>query len=328
MASRRSVLAWFVGGLALPTAAAQTRSKPRRVALLMPLSQNDVDAKLRVEALARGLRDLGWVDNQNLQMEIRYAAGSEQAMRRYGREFAASKPDLLVVVSNQALAIVREEMVALPTLFISVSDPVGGGFVSNLSRPGGDTTGFTNYDPTTGAKWLEVLQELSPNVSHVGLLLNARIAANVALASGVEAAAAARRVTTERIDARDAAEVERGLASLATQPNAGVVVMPNPSNIVHQRLIIDSAAKHRLPAVYPFSHMARSGGLVAYGIDQLEQYRAAARYVDRILKGAKPGDLPVQQPSAYELAINLRAARELGLKPPPPLLARANEVVE
>jgi putative ABC transport system substrate-binding protein len=308
-------------------AAEEQKARPRRVALLMPLASTDVDAKLR-EALVRGLRELGWVEQQNLQLDIRYAAGSDDALRRYSRELAASKPDLMIVVSNQALAILREEKVALPTLFISVSDPVGSGFVSSLSRPGGDMTGFTNYDPATGAKWLEVLQELAPNVSHVGLLLNESIAANVALAAGVESAAVSRRSSTARIDARDAAGIERGLASLAEQRNAGLVVMPNPTNVVRQRLIIDSAAKHRLPAVYPFSHMARSGGLVAYGIDQLEQYRAAARYIDRILKGARPGNLPVQQPSVYELAINLRAARELGLKLPPALLARANEVVD
>ena len=328
MTSRRTAIALLGTALLSPGLLRAVEPRPRRLGVLMPLAREDADAKLRVEALLRGLRELGWVESQNLQIDIRYAAGSDALLRQHGRDLAAARPDLLVVVSNQALAILREEKVALPMLFISVSDPVGSGFVKSLSRPGGEMTGFTNYDPATGVKWLEMLAEIAPHVSHVGLLLNARIAANVALATGVEQAAESRRVSTERVDAREPAELERGLVALASQRNAGLVVMPSPSNVVHQRLIIELAAKHRLPAVYPFSHMARSGGLVAYGINQLEQYHAAARYIDRILKGARPGDLPVQQPSAYELAINLRAARELGLKLSPALLARANEIVD
>jgi putative ABC transport system substrate-binding protein len=325
---RRAALLALPALACVPQAVLAQLARPRRVAILVPLSQNDADSKLRMEELRRGLRQLGWVEGQNLQLDIRHGEGNDHLLRQQARDLAAARPDLLVVVSNQALAIVRDEKIELPTLFISVSDPVGGGFVKNLAHPGGQLTGFTNYDPATGVKWLEMLKEIAPDVSHVGLLLNARIAANVALAVGVEQAAASRRISFARIDAREAGEIERGLGILAQQRNAGLVVMPNPSNVVNQRLVIDLAAKHRLPAVYPFSHMARSGGLVAYGIDQLEQYRAAARYIDQILKGTKPGDLPVQQPSAYELAINLRAARELGLKPSGALLARASEIVD
>jgi putative tryptophan/tyrosine transport system substrate-binding protein len=331
MASRRALLALLGAALGLPSAlraADEGRLKPRRVALLSPLPENDREMKLRIEALARGLRELGWIEGQNIRLEARYAAGSDDALRRYCRELGASKPDLLVVVSNQALAILREEKIVSPTLFISVSDPVGSGFVASLSRPGGNMTGFTNYDPATGAKWFEVLKELAPEIARIGLLLNSRIVANLALVAGVESAASAKRVTTVRIDAAEASDIERGFALVAGQRNAGLIVMPNPTNVLHQEVIFELAAKHRLPAIYPFSHMARKGGLVAYGIDQLEQYRAAASYVDRILKGAKPGELPVQQPSSYELVINLRAARNLGLNPSPALLARANEVLQ
>jgi putative ABC transport system substrate-binding protein len=321
----------MLAGLVSPRglgAADDSREKLRRVGVLSPNSENDPEMKRRMDALLRGLQELGWVDGQNIRLEVRSAAGNDEALRRYCREFAASAPDLLIVISNQALAILREEKFALPTLFLSVSDPVGSGFVPNLAHPGGNMTGFTNYDPATGAKWFEVLTEMAPALAHIGVLLNSRIAANLALAAGVERAAAAKHVSTVRVDAREAADIERGLALVAAQRNAGVIVMPNPTIRVHERLIFESTARHRLPAIYPFSYMAKSGGLVAYGIDQLEQYRAAGRYVDRILKGTKPGDLPVQQPSNYELAINLRVARELGLNPSRALLARANEVVE
>jgi putative ABC transport system substrate-binding protein len=326
MTSRRSMFALALGLFAAARGARGTDgagSKLRRVGVLLPLSRNDADSTARMDTLTRRLRELGWVEQHNLQLEIRYGAGSDDALRRYCRELAAWRPDVFVVVSNQALAILREQKVALPTLFISVSDPVGGGFVASLSHPGADITGFTNYDPATAAKWLEVLQEMVPELAHAGLLLNARIGANVALAAGVESAALPRRVATTRIDAREPAEMEEGIALLARQRHAGLIVLPYPSIVVHQRTLFESAAKHRLPAIYPFSHMARSGGLLGYGIDQLEQYRGAASYIDRILRGTKPGDLPVQQPTAYELAINLRAARELGLKPPAALLARA-----
>jgi ABC-type uncharacterized transport system substrate-binding protein len=313
---------------ALGMASAADGQAPKRVALLSPLFENDREMKLRLEAFVRGLRELGWVEAQNIRLEARYAGGSDDALRRYCRELAAWRPDLIVVVSNQALAILREEKIIAPTLFISVSDPVGSGFVANLSRPGGNMTGFTNYDPATGAKWLEVLKEFAPELSRIGLLFNSRIAANLALVAGVESAASAKRVSTVRIDAREAADIERGFALVAAERIAGLIVMPNPTNVVHQQVIVELAAKHRLPAIYPFTSMARNGGLVAYGIDQFQQYRAAAGYVDRILKGAKPGDLPVQQPSVYELVINLRAAKNLGLNPPPALLARANEVLQ
>jgi putative tryptophan/tyrosine transport system substrate-binding protein len=208
MTSRRAMIAFVGAALLSPRvlrAADDRRLKLRRVGLLSPLSENDPEMKLRIEALVRGLRERGWIEAQNLRLEVRSAAGNDDALRRYCREFAAWEPDLVVVISNQALAILKEENVLLPTLFISVSDPVGSGFVASLSRPGGNMTGFTNYDPATGAKWFEVLKELAPELAHVGLLLNARIAANVALAAGVESATSAKRVSTVRIDAREAA---------------------------------------------------------------------------------------------------------------------------
>ena len=324
---RRHSLLWLTATIVAPRWAHAVDIRLRRVAYLSPLAENDPQSKLRFDAFAGTLRERGWTPGQNIRVDARYGAGDAQAMRRAVREFAEARPDLLVVLSNEVLDIVREEKVALPTLFISVSDPVGSGFVSSLSRPGGNMTGFTNYDPATGAKWLEVLRELVPPLEHVGLLLNTRIAANVALVSGVERAAAG-KLTTERLHAHEPAEIDRAFEALAGRRNAGLVVLPNPTNVVNQRRIIELAAKHRVPTIYPFSHMARNGGLIAYGIDQLEQYRAAARYVDTILRGARPGDLPVQQPGTYELAINLGAAKALGLNPSAALRARANELVD
>jgi len=272
-----------------------------------------------------GLEALGWRD-ANLRLEVRYGAG-DAALRAQAAELAALQPDVMLVQSNQALAIAREAKVAAPTVFVAVSDPVGGGFVANLARPGGNSTGFTNFAPEMGAKWLQVLRELAPRIKRVGLLLNPGIAANVELARTAEAAAAALDIGATPIVSGDAA-LEQALAALARPGHAGLIVLPNPTNTNTQKQIIEATARHRLPAIYPFPYYAKNGGLVAYGIDIKEMFRLAAAYVDRILRGAKPAELPVQQPTKYELVINLRAARALGLGVPPALLARVDELVE
>jgi len=209
-----------------------------------------------------------------------------------------------------------------------VSDPVGSGFVASLSRPGGNTTGFTNFEPQTGGKWLQILKELAPRIESVSMLLNPTIAANLELARSVEAAATSLRIVATPVAAGDAMALETAIAGLAGKPHAGIVVLPNPTNTLHQRKIIDSAAHHRLPAIYPFSYYAKNGGLVAYGVDIKEMFRQAAAYVDRILRGTLAAELPVQQPTKYELVINLRTARALGLNVPGALLVRAHEVLE
>jgi len=325
MIGRRQFVATLAGAAAWPlTANAQQTS---RISIVGFLSPNSAEvAAPWTAAFVKRLRELGWTEKQNIQIEYRWQDGRVDRTAESIDELVALK-SAVIVTHGVANILAAKQASAIPVVFALASDPVLSGFVESLSRPGGNMTGFTNYDPATGAKWLEVLRELVPGLEHVGLLLNSRIAANVALVSGVERAAAG-KLTTERLHGLEPAEIDRAFEALAGRRNAILVVLPNPTNVVNQRRIIDLAAKHRVPAIYPFSHMARNGGLIAYGIDQLEQYRAAARYVDRILRGAKPGDLPVQQPDTYELAINLRAAKELGLDPSAALRARANELVD
>jgi putative ABC transport system substrate-binding protein len=331
MGTRRKFLAFVASAMAAgiaPLAFAQPRERLRRIGILLSVAEDDVEGKLHLNAFERGLQDLGWIEGRNIQVTYRFAAGDSGRMRHYAAELAAMAPDLLIVQSNVALDALRQQNISLPTLFLNVSDPVGSGFVASLSRPGGNTTGFTNFEPATGSKWLQVLKDLAPNVTRVTVLLNPKIAANVELARSVEAMAPGLGVTTIRAAAYDGGEIDEVINTVGRERNAGMIVMPNPVNRVHQRRIIDIASRHRVPVIYPFTFMARNGELVAYGIDHTETFRSAASYVDRILKGANPGELPVQQPTRYELVINLRAAKALNLRPSPSLMARANQLIE
>jgi putative ABC transport system substrate-binding protein len=329
--TRRKFLAFVASAMAagIPVLAfAQPRERLRRIGILLAVAEDEAENKLHVNAFERGLQDLGWIEGRNIQLTYRFAAGDPGRMRHYAAELAAMAPDLLIVQSNVALDALRQQNISLPTLFLSVSDPVGSGFVKTLSRLGGNITGFTNFEPETGTKWLQVLKDIAPNVTQVTLLLNAKIAANVELARSVEATAPGLGVTISRAAVYDSGEIDNIISAVGRERNAGVIVMPNPANRLHYRRIIDAASRHGVPAIYPFTYMARNGGLVAYGIDHTESFRAAASYVDRILKGAQPGELPVQQPTRYELVINLRAAKALNLRPSPSLMARANQLIE
>ena len=305
-----------------------SRVRVRRVGVLVASAEDDPETKGRVAALGHALRDLGWTEGRNIDLIYRFAAGNPERMRRYAAEFAGAGPDLILVQSNLALDALRREGVALPTVFIAVSDPVGSGYVKSLSHPGGNSTGFTNFELATGGKWLQVLKELAPSLARVAMLMNPNIAANRDLARSVEAAAPAMGVTTSQAGANDAGAMESVIAVAARERNSGLIVMPNPTNTEHRKLIIDSCARHRVPAIYPFNYFARDGGLVAYGVDIIDMFRSAASYVDRILKGARPDELPVQQPTRYELVINLKTANALNLRPSASLLARANQVIE
>ena len=297
------------------------------MAVLIPNPETDVESLRRRATLTSRLEKLGWRDGHNLRLELRHAVG-DAALARQAGELAALNPDVLLIQSNQALAIVREQGIAVPIVFVAVSDPVGSGFVASLARPGGNITGFTNFEPGTGGKWLQVLKEVAPRIESVALLLNPIIAANRELARSVESAAASLAIATTVVAAVDAAALEQAIAALPGELRSGMVVLPNPTNALYQRQIIDSAARRRLPAIYPFAYFAKNGGLVAYGVDINDMFGQAAAYVDRILRGTKAGELPVQQPTKYELVINLRTARSLGLNVPGPLLARADEVIE
>lgn len=323
---RRAAVSALLILCAAPRAFAQAPRKGT-VAVLIPFPETDAESRRRRDVFADRLGALGWREGQNLQLEVRYAVGDEQ-LRRHARELAALGPDVMLVQSNQALILVREEKVAVPVVFVAVSDPVGSGFVANLARPGGNITGFTNFAPEMGGKWLEVLKELAPRVERVGLLLNPGIAANRELARAAETAAVAQRISVTRIAARDGPALAQEIERLAGDGRAGIIVLPNPTNTNNQKHIIEAAERHGVPAIYPFLYYARNGGLAAYGIDYTEMFRLAAPYVDRILRGAKPGDLPIQQPTKYELVINARSARKLGLAVPAALRARVDEVIE
>jgi len=306
----------------------RAQSKVARVGFLIPLAADDVENKQRMASLWRGLKELGWSEGRNIRIEYRYAAGDAAKMREHAAELVGMAPDLIMVHSNQALAVMRQVDRRIPTIFLAVSDPVAEGFIANLSRPGGNATGFTNYEPAMGGKWLQLLKELAPAVTRTLVLYNAKIAANVQLSRALESAADALGVRVTLSPTTDGAEMERVIAAFARDRNGGLVAMPNPSNRVHEKLIIDTCARQRLPAVYPFTFAAKAGGLAGYGLDQLEMYRLAASYVDRILKGASPAEMPVQLPNRFELVINLQTAKTLGLAVSPALLARANEVVQ
>ena len=323
--NRRGALSALLALCAAPPAFAQATRVS--VGVLIAFPEADPEMRARLAAFVNGLQKLGWREGHNLRLDVRYAVGEAQLERQAG-ELAALGPAVMLVQTNLALAAVRKQNIAAPLVFVAVSDPVGGGFVASLARPGGNVTGFANFAPEMGAKWVEVLRELSPRVERVMLLLNPAIAANQALARAAESAAATAGMAVTAIASGDSAAFEGAIAGFADKSRAGIIVLPNPANTQNQKLIIETAARHRLPAIYPFAYYARNGGLVAYAIDLEEQFRLAAAYVDRILRGAKPAELPVQQPTKYELVINLRAARALGLSVPGTLLVRADEVIE
>jgi putative ABC transport system substrate-binding protein len=323
---RRDALSGLLIVCAAPRSFAQAVRK-LTVAILIPFPETDGESQNRRAVFTSSLEKLGWQEGHNLRLEVRYAVGDAQ-LRRQAGELAALNPAVLLVQSNQALSVAREQNSAITTVFVAVSDPVGSGFVASLSRPGGNTTGFTNFEPQTGGKWLQILKELAPRIESVSMLLNPTIAANLELARSVGAAAASLRIVATPVAAGDGTALEKAIAGLAGKPHAGIVVLPNPTNTLYQRKIIDSAAHHRLPAIYPFSYFAKNGGLVAYGVDIKEMFRQAAAYVDRILRGTMAAELPVQQPTKYELVINLRTARALGLNVPGVMLMRAHEVIE
>jgi putative tryptophan/tyrosine transport system substrate-binding protein len=264
--------------------------------------------------------------DQFFEVPYSFADGDAERMRVYAKEAVASGPDLILAQTNPALEAVRNATRSLPIIFLQVSDPVGGGFVESLAHPGGNITGFTNFEPEMGGKWLQTLKEMAPAVENVAVVLHPQTSAHSGFLRTAEAASAALGIKVTSIGVHNANDIERGITQFALVPHGGMIVAPHP--VTRGKLIIDLAARDRLPAIYPFRFHAKDGGLVSYGIDQVDQWRSAATYVDRILRGTKPKDLPVQQPTKYELVINLKTAKALSLTVPPTLLARADEAIE
>jgi putative ABC transport system substrate-binding protein len=294
-------------------ARAQQSGQIRRIGLVMIIPEGDPQSRADRDALESGLYALGWIEGQNIDLEYRWSDCDEALLRKYAAEFRS--PDVLVTEGTAALAAVKRETKSIPTIFVNVSDPIGQGFVANLAHPGGNTTGFTLFEFSMATKWVEILRELAPTTKHIGFLF--KPVGGYAYAT----------LFLQAVQAADAG-IERSLAGLAQQPDSGLIVLHDPFTIKHRDLVIAQVARHRIPAVYTLRPSTLSGGLISYGIDLADPWRKAASYVDRVLKGANPGELPVQQPTKFELVINLKTAKALGVTMPSALLATADEVIE
>jgi putative ABC transport system substrate-binding protein len=307
---------------------AQPRDRVRHVGVLMGLAANDPESQARLAAFAQGLQQSGWSIGQNLRIDYRWGAGDADNMRKYAAELVALAPDVILAHSSAAVAPLLQASRTVPVVFTLVADPVGAGFVKSLAHPGENVTGVTNFEFAMSGKWLELLKEIAPNVKRAAVLRESAIAAGPGQFGAIQAVAPILGVDVRPVDVREAGAIERDITAFAQVSNGGLIVTGSPAASVHRDLIIGLAARYRLPAVYNSSFYATSGGLLAYGPNFVDQFRRAAGYVDRILKGEKPADLPVQAPTKYELVINLKTAKALGLDVPPTLLARADAVIE
>jgi putative ABC transport system substrate-binding protein len=296
--------------------------------MLLPSSKNDLEVQPRLKAFLEGLQELGWTEGRNLQIEYRWAGGNVSDIRRHAAELAALAPDVILAVGGLTVGALQQATRTIPIVFPTVGDPVGAGFVDSLSHPGGNVTGFAIFEYSIGGKWLELLKEIAPGTTRVAVLRDLAVAAGPGQFGAIQTAAPSFGMEVSPVNVHDPAEIERAVAAFARSPNGGLIVAGSPLAQVHRALIIGLAARHNLPAVYFERFFVADGGLISYGTHFVDQYRRTAGYVDRILKGEKPADLPVQTPTKYELVINLKTAKVLGLAMPPALLARANEVIE
>ncbi len=327
---RRDFIALLGGtSLAWPLAArAQQAGGMRRIGVLGNIAADDPQNQARYAAFLQGLEQLGWTDGRNVRIDSRWAAGNAADTRKYAGELVALAPEVILAAATNAAAALRQNTFSIPIVFAQVPDPIELGFVASLAHPGGNITGFTDFEPAIGGKWLQVLKELGPGVNQVVLIFDPDNPSWIVYVRALETAAASFGVRLSPAGVHDASEIEHALTMFAGQANGGLIVIPSPASTGHRDLIVGLAAQHRLPAIYPFHYFAAAGGLISYGPDPIDLFRRAAGYVDRILKGEKPADLPVQQPTKYELVINLKTAKALGLTVPTSLLATADEVIE
>ena len=329
---RRKFLATLLGGAAAwPLAArAQQAERVRRIGLFTNLAADDAESQARNAAFLQALQQLGWTNGANVRIDFRFGAGDAERNRRYASELVALAPDVIVATGSPVVEPLRQATRSVPIIFLQITDPVGAGLVASLARPGGNITGFTNYEYSMSGKWLELLKEAAPRLTRLAVLREAGSVSGIGQLAAIQAMAPSLAVEVRPADVRDADEIERGISEFArgSHGDRGLIVTASGLAIIHRQLIIALAARHMLPAIYSLRLYVPDGGLIAYGADTIDPYRRAAAYVDRILKGEKPADLPVQAPTKYELAINLRTAKTLGLEVPPTLLARADEVIE
>jgi putative tryptophan/tyrosine transport system substrate-binding protein len=309
-------------------ARAQQPERLRRIGVLSPLPADHPEDQVRHAAFLEALRQLGWTDGRNVRIEARWSAGDAAITRKYAAELVALAPDVILAIGAAGTAEMLQATRSVPIVFVVVPDPVGSGFVESLAQPGGNATGFTQFEYSLSAKWLELLKEIAPGVTRAAVLRDSAISAGIGQFAVIQYVAPSVGVDVRAINLRDAAEIERSVAAFARAPNGGLILTSGALSGVHRDLIISLAARFKLPATYQERSYVAAGGLVSYGANFVDQYRRAAGYVDRILKGEKPADLPLQAPTKYELAINLKTAKALGLTVPPALLARADEVID
>ena len=307
---------------------AQPVERVRRLGVLTSSSMHDAASQLRLNALQHTLQQLGWIEGSKLLIDRRWSDGSSDKLRAYAAELLALSPDAIIANGSAAATLLLQAARAVPIVFTDVPDPVGAGLVQSLARPGGNATGFMLFEYGTSGKWLELLKQLSPSLTRVAVLRDPTMIAGVGQFAAIQSVAPQLSVEVRPVDVTEAHEIERGIATFVRGPNDGLIVASSPLAALHRDLIIGLAARHRLPAIYSFRYYVASGGLMSYGPEPNDPFRHAAHYVDRILKGEKPADLPVQAPTKYELLINLKTAKALGLEVPPTLLARADEVIE
>jgi putative ABC transport system substrate-binding protein len=328
--STRREFITLIGGAAVawPLAARAQQERMRRIGALMPFAANNAEAQTRNAAFLQGLQQLGWTVGRNVQIDYRWSAGSADDTRRYAAELVALAPDVIFAAGSATVGPLLQATRNVPIVFVNVADPVGAGYVDSLARPGGNATGFLSYEYSLGAKWLELLKEIVPGMTRAAVIRDPAISAGLGQFAAIQTVAPALGVEVTPVNVRDPKDIERDIAAFARAPDRGLIVSGGPWSAIHRDLIAKLAAQHKLPAVYSLRHYVTAGGLISYGPNFYDQFRRAAGYVDRILKGEKPADLPVQAPTKYELVINLKTAKALGLDISSPVLARADEVIE
>jgi putative tryptophan/tyrosine transport system substrate-binding protein len=325
---RRQFIAVLGGAVTWPLAArAQQSDTMRRIAMLLPYRDGDAEGQAVVAVFQQRLQELGWTESRNIRFDIRWASGDPDKARTFAKELIGMTPDVIVPSSNLVTTIVQQETHAIPIVFVLVGDPVGSGYVASMAQPGGNVTGFAVLENAIAGKWLETLIEIAPQVSRVGFILHPEAPANIGLLRAAETGAPS-SVKLIALGVHNTAEIEHAVTAFATEPNSGLIIAPHAITFANREILVELAARYHLPAIYAFRTFASSGGLISYGTNPLVIWREGASYVDRILKGAKPADLPAQFPNKYELVINLKTAKTLGLTVPPLMLGRADDIIE
>jgi putative ABC transport system substrate-binding protein len=325
---RRDFLTLLGGAAAAWPLGARAQERARRIGILMNLAADDPEAPARIAALAQGLGEFGWNVGGNLRIDYRWGAGDAERIRKEAAELVALAPDVILCSGSPSVAALQRATDRVPIVFVQVVDPVGSGFVESLARPNGNITGFSVFEYGIGGKWLELLKEIAPRMTQAAVLRDLGLASGSGQLGAIQSVAPSLGVELKPIGVDDASAIERAVAAFARSANGGLIVTGSTLTAVHRELIVTLAARHRLPAIYPFRYFVAVGGLISYGPNSIDPYRRSARYVDRILKGEKPADLPVQAPTKYEMVINLKAAKAIGFEVPTTVLARADEVIE